>query len=217
MNNFSIKKQKNGSKIEVRKMINIPIVREGKKFVGTFISFTFDSNELEHFAIALGNWKNEPIPTVRIHSECMTGDVFGSERCDCGQQLTESIELISEAGGFVLYLRQEGRGIGLFNKFDAYGLQDKGYNTYEANKLLGFEYDLRSFTVAAEMLKALDREEIYLHSNNKDKKDQLTSNGIKVSRIINTKVYENPINKDYLLAKKDISGHSLKLNNNNKL
>src|SRR5690606_14203700 len=122
----------------------------------------------EHFAVGFGKWKEQPTPLARIHSECLTGDLFGSRHCDCGDQLNESLSRFRNSGGILLYLRQEGRGIGLYNKLDAYALQARGADTFQANRLLGLGDDLRSFDVAAEMLRALGKTEIRLLSNNPD-------------------------------------------------
>ena len=122
-----------------------------------------------------------PVPLVRPHSECLTGDVFGSQRCDCGAQLREAVERIAEAGGYLLYLRQEGRGIGLYSKLDAYLLQDAGLDTYEANLALGHAEDERDYTSAAQMLAALDVNTVALLSNNPDKAAQLTRLGVTVT------------------------------------
>lgn len=181
--------------------------RDHREYIGTFISFKDLTKE--HFAIGLGDWKNVKTPIVRIHSECLTGDVFGSLRCDCGDQLTEALQLISEKGGFVLYLRQEGRGIGLYNKFKAYNLQDQGHDTYEANKILGFKEDMRSFDIAAYMLRALDINEIHLFTNNNRKKAALEKEGIKINSIISTNVYLNEHNEKYLKSKKEKGNHNL--------
>jgi len=173
--------------------------------------FSFDGlvDGREHLAFGLGDWARavkrsaeggEP-PLVRPHSECLTGDVFGSQRCDCGPQLREGVERVAEAGGFVLYLRQEGRGIGLYAKLDAYALQDAGLDTYEANVALGRGEDERDYTAAAQMLQALGVERIALLSNNPDKADQLDRLGVTVAAKVPTAVHLSPANAQYLAAK----------------
>lgn len=139
----------------------------------------------EHVAIIFRDAdKQSQPPLVRMHSECLTGDVFHSSRCDCGEQLDETITKMGELGGVLLYLRQEGRGIGLYNKIDAYKLQSEGMNTYEANNHLGFPDDLRDFSEAAQMLKALGLEEIRLITNNPKKIRELVENGIKSRKLL---------------------------------
>src|SRR5919205_196857 len=128
-------------------------------------------------AAAVTSAGREEAPLVRPHSECLTGDVFGSQRCDCGPQLREAVERIAAAGGYLLYLRQEGRGIGLYAKLEAYALQDTGLDTYEANLALGRGADERDYTVAAQMLRALEISTVALLSNNPDKAAQLTRLG----------------------------------------
>ncbi len=140
-------------------------------------------------------------PLVRPHSECLTGDVFGSQRCDCGPQLRAAVERIATAGGFLLYLRQEGRGIGLYAKLDAYALQDTGMDTYEANLALGHREDERDYTVAAQMLAALGVDRIALLSNNPDKARQLDRLGVTVAECVPTGRYPSPANAGYLAAK----------------
>jgi len=157
-------------------------------------------------AIALGDRADgfapaDDVPLVRLHSECLTGDVLGSQRCDCGPQLREAVERISESGGYLLYLRQEGRGIGLYNKLDAYALQDSGLDTYEANTALGFGKDERDYTVAAQMLLALGIDDIDLLTNNPDKGAQLEAAGIRVNRQVPTRLHLSPGNGRYLAAK----------------
>jgi len=133
--------------------------------------------------------------------------VFGSERCDCGPQLREAVERIAAAGGYLLYLRQEGRGIGLYTKLDAYALQDAGLDTYEANVALGHAEDERDYTVAAQMLAALGVPQIALLSNNPDKTAQLSRLGVTVTECVPTGVYLSPANADYLAAKASRGAH----------
>jgi len=148
-----------------------------------------------------GTTETAAAPLVRLHSECLTGDVFRSQRCDCGPQLREAVERISEAGGYLLYLRQEGRGIGLYNKLDAYALQDAGLDTYEANLALGFAKDERDYTVAAQMLLALGVDQLDLLTNNPDKATQLQAAGIQVNSRVPTGLHLSPVNGRYLAAK----------------
>ena len=199
---------------KIRNQVDIPIQINGVKNTGTFFTFKntmrADDDEIkkEHIAIGLGNW-HQKTPIIRLHSECFTGDVFNSMRCDCRDQLEEAKRLISERGGFIIYLKQEGRGIGLYNKIDAYELQIKGYDTFEANKHLGFENDLRNFSVAADIIKALGFKKIILHTNNPDKKSQLERDGIEVISLINTKCYLKNENENYLKTKKNKSKHQI--------
>ncbi|MEV7690091.1 GTP cyclohydrolase II [Streptomyces bungoensis] len=172
---------------------------------------TFDGlvDGREHIAVVLG--EPGPVPLVRLHSECLTGDVFGSARCDCGPQLREAAERISERGGVLLYLRQEGRGIGLYNKLDAYALQDQGLDTYEANAALGLPEDARDYTAAAQMLRALGIGELDLLSNNPDKAGQLRDLGIAVRDRVPTGVFTTDHNVRYLRAKVLQTQHTLPL------
>jgi GTP cyclohydrolase II len=165
----------------------------------------------EHLALCFGSWKEQQAPLVRLHSECLTGDVFGSALCDCGMQLNECLNLFHKKGGVLLYLRQEGRGIGLYNKLAAYSLQKLGQDTYEANRALNFPDDLRNYDVASQMLRALNIESIKLQSNNPDKANQLERNGIKVLEILNTGLFINPHNVTYLRTKALKSQHSLNI------
>jgi GTP cyclohydrolase II len=172
---------------------------------------TFDglSDGREHLALRFG--RPACTPLVRLHSECLTGDVLGSERCDCGPQLHESLRRLDIVGGYLLYLRQEGRGIGLYAKLDAYALQDTGLDTFAANRALGFAEDERDYTVAAEMLRALGVDHIALLSNNPDKADQLTRQGITVAARVPTAVHLSQANARYLAAKVDHADHTLDL------
>jgi GTP cyclohydrolase II len=171
----------------------------------------------EHLAFALGDRMaphsaDEPrVPLIRPHSECLTGDVFGSRRCDCGPQLREAVERIAEAGGYLLYLRQEGRGIGLYSKLEAYALQDGGIDTYDANLALGHEEDERSYVVAAQMLHALGVSRVALLSNNPDKARQLRACGVTVVEQVPTGVYVSDSNHRYLETKAHRGRHTLEL------
>lgn len=163
----------------------------------------------EHAALTLGKLK-DPVLT-RIHSQCLTGDTLFSLRCDCGEQLRKSMELISKEGsGAIIYLNQEGRGIGLTNKIKAYAFQDKGFDTVEANEALGFPSDARSYKVAADILKKLKIDKINLLTNNPDKKDQLSKYGIEIYKRTALEVEPNKADIKYLEAKKRKMKHSLK-------
>jgi GTP cyclohydrolase II len=162
----------------------------------------------EHVAVIFDSADKQAIvPLVRMHSECLTGDVFHSSRCDCGEQLDETIEKMGEQGGIILYLRQEGRGIGLYNKIDAYELQTQGMNTYEANNHLGFGDDLRDFTEAALILKALGIDEIRLVTNNPKKIHDLENDGIKIVEVVGTKIHIKDDNESYLKTKANHGKH----------
>ncbi|MGY5452346.1 GTP cyclohydrolase II [Agarivorans sp. MS3-6] len=176
------------------------------------LSFIDLNSEKEHVALVFKNADSQQAtPLVRIHSECLTGDVFGSSRCDCGEQLNEAIEKMAEQGGIILYMRQEGRGIGLYNKLDAYQLQIKGIDTYAANNQLGFDDDLRDFSEAAQMLKAMGVAQLKLLSNNPRKQTALEENGITVSEVESTGVYRKVDNHYYLQTKASRGKHRLKL------
>ncbi|MEX2365384.1 MAG: GTP cyclohydrolase II [Pseudohongiellaceae bacterium] len=195
--------------IEQRATVTIPL---GEASVPTrFVSFNDLSDNKEHLAILYGTPEQDDTPLVRLHSECLTGDVFGSQRCDCGEQLHEAQRLLADQGGVLLYLRQEGRGIGLYNKLDAYALQDKGIDTYTANEMLGFAHDMRDFKPAADMLLALGIKRIRLLSNNPHKASQLQDFGIEVVDRQDTGVYVNQHNAAYLKAKVDQQAHTILL------
>lgn len=192
----------------VRREVPLPVrLRDGETVEARLVTFDGLRDGREHVAVALGPQTSGP-PLVRVHSECLTGDVLGSERCDCGPQLQEALARISRVGGYLLYLRQEGRGIGLYNKVDAYALQDAGLDTYEANVALGFGEDDRDYTVAAQMLLGLGVDRIHLLSNNPDKATQLDAAGIRVARRVPTGLHLSPVNGGYLAAKAG-SGHRL--------
>ncbi len=166
----------------------------------------------EHVALVMGEWeKDEPI-LVRVHSECLTGDVFGSLRCDCGPQLHKAMEKISKAGkGVILYMRQEGRDIGLVNKIKAYALQEKGLDTVEANEELGFKPDPRDYGIGAQILVDIGVRKMKLMTNNPQKRVGLESYGLEITEIVPLEIKPNNINKNYLLTKKLKMGHNLHL------
>ncbi|TMM32861.1 MAG: GTP cyclohydrolase II [Actinobacteria bacterium] len=193
----------------VRTQVTVPLrFPDGFATTAGVVTFNGLVDGREHIALRLGDPARGAAPLVRPHSECMTGDVFGSQRCDCGPQLREAVERIALAGGFLLYLRQEGRGIGLYTKLDAYALQDTGLDTYEANLALGHGEDERDYTVAAQMLHALGAGRVALLSNNPDKVEQLCRLGIIVTERIATGVYLSPANAGYLAAKANRAARS---------
>jgi GTP cyclohydrolase II len=167
----------------------------------------FDGRKEEAVALVMGDIHSSP-PLVRIHSQCLTGDVFGSLRCDCRQQLEMALAMISESGaGVLIYEQQEGRGIGLMAKLKAYELQDDGLDTVEANERLGFKADQREFALPAEILKALRVSQIRLLSNNPDKVAALERGGIRVVERVPCEVSVNAHAEDYLKTKKEKMGH----------
>jgi GTP cyclohydrolase II len=199
----------------IRTQVVIPL-RFGDGYTTSARAFTFDGlvDDGEHLALRLGERRlhTEPGTTlVRVHSECLTGDVLGSGRCDCGQQLRESVERVTAAAGLLLYLRQEGRGIGLYAKLDAYALQDDGLDTYDANLALGYGADERDYTVAAQMLLALGVDRVLLLTNNPDKAQQLERLGIAVSARVPTGVHLTETNAAYLATKVRRRAHTLEL------
>jgi GTP cyclohydrolase II len=173
------------------------------------VAFRSDGDTAEHVALLIGAPDGRP-PLVRLHSECLTGDVLGSLKCDCGPQLAGAIQAIGTAGwGILLYLRQEGRGIGLVNKLRAYQLQDQGFDTVDANLRLGFQDDERDFGAAARMLEALGQRDIRLLTNNPAKVAALEAQGIKVAERVPLRIEPGGHNRAYLATKRDRSGHQL--------
>jgi len=163
----------------------------------------------EHLALARGSAGDAPM-LVRVHSECLTGDVFGSLRCDCGEQLERTLEVIAAAGrGVLVYLRQEGRGIGLLNKLRAYALQDVGHDTVEANEALGFGHDLRDYAAAAEILRDLGVTRVDLITNNPGKLQGLEDGGIEIASRVPIVIPANERNRRYLQTKRQKMGHLL--------
>ena len=174
------------------------------------VSFKVDSSEKEHLIVSMGNLKDKENVLTRVHSECLTGDVFTSLKCDCGEQLEASMQLVAEKKeGIIIYLKQEGRGIGLFNKVNAYALQDEGLDTIAANHSLGFDTDLRSFDIVADVLNFLGVASIKLLTNNPEKIKTISkSTGISTSaQALRTK--PNKYNLDYLRIKKQQLKHTL--------
>jgi GTP cyclohydrolase II len=202
----------------IRRQVTVPLCfADGYTTIARVFTFRGLVDDREHVAFGLCDCAGpltagEPcvqVPLVRPHSECLTGDVFGSQRCDCGPQIREAVERIADVGGFLLYLRQEGRGIGLYAKLDAYALQDAGLDTYEANLALGHGEDERDYTVAAQMLQALGSTRVTLLSNNPDKAAQLTQLGVTVTEMVPTRVHLSPTNAIYLATKAKRGAHTL--------
>ena len=176
-----------------------------------FIPALEDKNlQKEHVALTMGDLSSDEVVLVRVHSECLTGDALFSQRCDCGPQLEAALKKIAAAGkGILVYLRQEGRGIGLVNKIKAYALQDQGMDTVEANENLGFSADMRDFSVAVDTLKALNIQKVRLMTNNPRKVDALQRAGLDVVERVPMKYGRNPHNEKYLSTKHGKLGHLL--------
>jgi 3,4-dihydroxy 2-butanone 4-phosphate synthase/GTP cyclohydrolase II len=180
--------------------------------LGDFIIYGFRDPATGEEAVALVSGETTPgkIALVRIHSQCLTGDVFSSKRCDCGDQLIAAMDLIARAeSGVLVYQQQEGRGIGLINKIKAYALQDKGMDTVAANNELGFEADLRDYRMPAEILKYLGATRIHLLSNNPEKVQGLEQEGIRVEKRVSLEIDPHSLSREYLKIKKEKLGHIL--------
>ena len=177
------------------------------------IPFRQKSNGLEHIALIKGTWdKDEPI-LVRVHSSCMTGDIFGSYRCECGEQLHRAMKMIEAAGkGVIVYMNQEGRGIGLMNKIAAYKLQEEGYDTVDANLHLGFDADERDYGVGAQILREVGVTKMKLMTNNPVKRIGLEAYGLEITENVGIEITPNPYNERYLKTKKERMGHTLHFN-----
>ena len=178
------------------------------------IPFRQKSNGLEHIALIKGEWKEDEPILVRVHSSCMTGDIFGSQRCDCGAQLHEAMELIDKAGkGVIVYLNQEGRGIGLMNKMRAYKLHEEGMDTVDANLCLGFKADERDYGVGAEILRQVGVHKMRLITNNPVKRIGLESYGLTITENVGIEIAPNSHNSRYLHTKAERMGHTLHFEN----
>jgi GTP cyclohydrolase II len=176
----------------------------------TMVAYAENANEwMPHLAMVHEDFQLTVPTLVRIHSECMTGDLFGSKRCDCGEQLDKAMEMAAAKGGVVVYLRQEGRGIGLINKLKAYNLQDTGLDTIDANLHLGFEADARHYDIAVEILEDLKVQSIHLLTNNPDKIDAIERSPIQILKRIPLIVEPRSENRNYLRTKQKYMGHLL--------
>lgn len=179
---------------------------------GMFTVYAFSENEEDwspHLVWVAENTDFNGTVNVRFHSECITGEVFHSKKCECGQQLDAAMKFMSENGGIIIYLRQEGRNIGIINKLKAYALQEEGFDTVEANLKLGLPADGRNFDVAIEMLKILKVDHVNLLTNNPEKLKSLENTGIVLGKRIPLEIDSNEVNEDYLITKKDYFGHLL--------
>ncbi len=194
------------SHLQIASRAQLPVETEQTTEI---IAFRSAEEAVEHIALVIGTPSGSP-PLVRLHSECLTGDVFGSLKCDCGPQLGDALARIGREGwGILLYLRQEGRGIGLINKLRAYALQDQGFDTVDANLRLGFAIDARDFGVAARMLELIGQTSIRLLTNNPAKVVGLRAAGVDVTEVVAHKIVPNAYNRAYLDVKRDRTGHAL--------
>lgn len=202
---YRLKKE---STIEVGEEVDLPTIYGHFRLV----PFRQKSNGLEHMAIIKGEWKPDDAVLVRVHSSCATGDILGSKRCDCGEQLHKSLEMIEQEGrGVVIYMQQEGRGIGLMNKIAAYKLQEEGLDTVEANVHLGFKPDERDYGCGAQMLRHLGVSKMRLLTNNPTKRVGLEAYGLEIVENVPIEITPNPYDKRYLETKRDRMGHELHL------
>ncbi|MBO9561786.1 MAG: bifunctional 3,4-dihydroxy-2-butanone-4-phosphate synthase/GTP cyclohydrolase II [Niastella sp.] len=174
------------------------------------IAFREKMTGLEHLALVKGEWRHDEPVLVRVHSSCFTGDILGSMRCDCGDQLHTAMEMVEKEGkGAIIYMNQEGRGIGLVNKLKAYKLQENGYDTVEANLHLGFPMDKRDYGIGAQILRALDITKLRLMSNNPKKRAGLLGYGLEIVEAVPIEICPNPHNEKYLTTKRDKLGHEI--------
>ena len=202
---YRLKKE---STIEVGEEVDLPTIYGHFRLV----PFRQKSNGAEHMAIIKGEWKPDDAVLVRVHSSCATGDILGSKRCDCGEQLHKSLEMIEQEGrGVVIYMQQEGRGIGLMNKIAAYKLQEEGLDTVEANVHLGFKPDERDYGCGAQMLRHLGVSKMRLLTNNPTKRVGLEAYGLEIVENVPIEITPNPYDKRYLETKRDRMGHELHL------
>ena len=202
---YRLKKE---SLIEVGDMVDMPTDHGHFKL----IPFRQSSNGLEHMALIKGEWKEDEPVLVRVHSSCMTGDILGSKRCDCGEQLHKAMEMIEQEGkGVVIYMQQEGRGIGLMNKIAAYKLQEQGYDTVDANVHLGFKPDERDYGCGAQMLRHLGVHKMRLLTNNPVKRVGLEAYGLEIVENVPIEITPNEYNLRYLKTKQNRMGHTLHL------
>jgi 3,4-dihydroxy 2-butanone 4-phosphate synthase/GTP cyclohydrolase II len=193
---------------DVKKQVEVNMPTEWGNF--KLIDFTLETTGQEHLALVKGEWKKDEAVLVRMHSSCVTGDIFGSCRCDCGDQLHKSMEMIEKEGkGVIVYLNQEGRGIGLLNKLRSYKLQEEGLDTVEANIELGFKMDERDYGVGAQILRELGVRKIKLMTNNPKKRAGLIGYGLEIVENVPIIIQSNPHNDKYLQTKKDKMGHSM--------
>ena len=199
-------------KTENEDLVELSVITEMPTRYGDFIMYGFMNklNDEHHIALVKGEIDSEKATLLRVHSECLTGDALGSKRCDCGEQYDEAMRRISEEDcGVLIYMRQEGRGIGLINKLKAYSLQDKGFDTVEANEMLGFSADERSYEIAAGIIKKLGIKKVNLMTNNPSKIEALENYDIKVEKRISIQINHNEKNEFYLKTKKEKMRHIL--------
>lgn len=198
------------SELTVKRMVSTRIPTEEGEF--QLVYYDNNQDDKEHLALVMGKVEGKSNVLVRLHSECFTGDVLGSRRCDCGEQLHRAMKMIAEAGaGAVIYLRQEGRGIGLLDKLRAYNLQDAGYDTVDANILLGHQADERDYTIAARILEDLGIKSVSLLTNNPTKIEHLRKLGIRVQQRVKIEAGVYADNFNYLLTKVQRMNHLLNL------